>query len=54
MYRLLARHAEIRERRDQLKHPAYSKPELLAGGLWALTTYGPEFLRIIPPWIPIV
>jgi putative transposase len=32
MYRLLARHAEIRERRDQLKHPAYSKPELLAGG----------------------
>lgn len=30
MYRLLAEHTEVRERRDQLRHPAYSKPELLA------------------------
>jgi putative transposase len=30
MYRLLAEHAEVRERRDQLRHPAYTKPELLA------------------------
>jgi putative transposase len=30
MYRVLAEHAEVRERRDQLRHPAYSKPELLA------------------------
>ena len=31
MYRLLeARHGGIRERRDQLTHPAYAKPELLA------------------------
>jgi putative transposase len=31
MYRLLAaRHGGVRERRDQLTHPAYSKPELLA------------------------
>jgi len=31
MYRLLAeRHGEVRERRDQLTHPAYAKPELLA------------------------
>src|SRR5205814_5051031 len=31
MYRLLAaRHGGVRERRDQLVHPAYAKPELLA------------------------
>lgn len=30
MYRLLAAAKETRERRDQLVHPAYSKPELLA------------------------
>lgn len=30
MYRLLARHDEMRERRNQLRHPAYHKPELLA------------------------
>ena len=29
-YRILAAHAEVRERRDQLRHPAYAKPELLA------------------------
>ena len=32
MYRVLAEHAEVRERRDQLRHPAYAKPELLATG----------------------
>jgi putative transposase len=30
MYRLLAGHAEVRERRDQLRHPTYAAPELLA------------------------
>src|SRR2546427_585013 len=30
MYRLLAAHAELRERRDQLRHPVYAAPELLA------------------------
>jgi len=30
MYRLLAAHDEVRERRDQLRHPAYHKPQLLA------------------------
>jgi putative transposase len=31
MYRLLAaKHSGVRERRDQLTHPAYAKPELLA------------------------
>jgi putative transposase len=32
MYRILDDHAEVRERRDQLRHPVYSKPELLAEG----------------------
>ena len=30
MYRLLADAQEVRERRDQLRHPQYRKPELLA------------------------
>ncbi len=32
MYRLLDAGGEVRERRDQLTHPAYAKPELLAQG----------------------
>ena len=37
-YRLLAAHDEVRERRNQLRHPAYAAPELLATGpnqLWS-------------------
>jgi putative transposase len=30
MYRVLAENAEVRERRDQLRHPHYAPPELLA------------------------
>ena len=30
MYRLLEREEQVRERRNQLRHPAYKKPELLA------------------------
>jgi putative transposase len=30
MYRILAENHEVRERRDQLRHPSYQKPELLA------------------------
>ena len=32
MYRLLDGNNEVRERRDQLRHPVYTKPELLAEG----------------------
>jgi putative transposase len=32
MYRLLDDNNEVRERRDQLRHPVYTKPELLAEG----------------------
>ncbi|MDQ2945938.1 MAG: IS3 family transposase [Acidobacteriota bacterium] len=38
MYRLLAQAGETRERRDQLTHPTYQRPELLASGpnqLWS-------------------
>ena len=38
MYRVLAAHQEVRERRDQLRHPAYAAPDLLArrpNGLWS-------------------
>jgi putative transposase len=38
MYRVLHEHQEVRERRNQLRHPVYSKPELLATGpnqLWS-------------------
>lgn len=30
MYRILAEHGEVHERRNQLTHPPYAKPELLA------------------------
>jgi len=32
MYRILHDHREVRERRNQLRHPNYKKPELLATG----------------------
>ena len=38
MYRILEKHEEVRERRNQLSHPHYQKPELLAGApnqLWS-------------------
>lgn len=38
MYRILHANKQVRERRNQLRHPAYAKPELLATGpcqLWS-------------------
>ena len=32
MYRILAANQPVRERRNQLTHPSYVKPELLATG----------------------
>jgi len=32
MHRILAENGQVRERRNQLRHPAYKKPELLATG----------------------
>jgi len=48
MYRILREHGEVRERRNQLRHPQYKKPELLATGpnhvwSWDITKLkGPE------------
>ena len=33
MYRILRKHQQVKERRDQLRHPNYKKPELLAEGV---------------------
>ena len=41
MYRMLAASAEVRERRDQLRHPRYVAPQLLAT-LWVLTRIPPR------------
>ena len=32
MYRILAAHGEVKERRNQVRHPNHQKPELLAEG----------------------
>lgn len=32
MYRILSRDGEVRERRDQARHPVYARPELMATG----------------------
>ena len=32
MYRILHRHGDVKERRRQLRHPVYAKPELIADG----------------------
>ena len=32
MYRILQEHGEVMERRRQLRHPVYAKPELIAEG----------------------
>jgi putative transposase len=48
MYRWLAANGEVRERRDQLRHPNYAKPELLAtrpNELWSwdiTKLFGPQ------------
>lgn len=45
MYRILAANAEVRERRDQLRHPVYARPELLATGPRELFTWDITKLR---------
>lgn len=45
MYRILAANAEVRERRDQLRHPVYARPELLATGPRELMSWDITKLR---------
>lgn len=50
MYRILAAHDEVRERRNQLRHPHYKKPELLARGPNALWSWDITKLRGPQKW----
>jgi putative transposase len=47
MYRILRETNEVRERRDQLRHPAYTKPELLATGPNQVWTW--DITRLLGP-----
>jgi transposase InsO family protein len=53
MYRVLADAAEVRERRDQARHPSYAKPELVATApnqiwSWDITKLkGPDEVRVL-------
>jgi putative transposase len=52
MYRILHENDEVRERRNQLRHPAYSKPELLAtkpNQLWSWDTLAPALQVQVSP-----
>lgn len=50
MYRILAAHAEARERRDQARHPSYAAPELLAQAPNALWSWDITKLRGPAKW----
>jgi len=50
LYRLLAAADEVRERRDQARHPVYTKPELLATGPNQLWTWDITKLRGPEKW----
>jgi putative transposase len=51
MYRVLEEHREVRERRNQLRHPVYAKPELLATGPNQLWSWDITRLRGPATWI---
>jgi putative transposase len=51
MYRLLGAHGQVRERRDQLCHPAYRKPELLARGPNQVWSWDITKLRGPAKWV---
>lgn len=51
MYRILREHDELRERRDQLRHPAYARPELLAIGPKQLWSWDITKLRGPAKWM---
>ena len=50
MYRILDAHAEVRERRDQLRHPSYTKPELLTTQPNQLWSWDITKLKGPAPW----
>lgn len=50
MYRLLDQHDQVKERRRQLRHPAYAKPELLATAPNQLWTWDTTKLKGPAKW----
>ncbi len=50
MYRILADTGELRERRNQLRHPAYTRPELLATGPNQVWSWDITKLRAAAKW----
>jgi putative transposase len=50
MYRILEANQEVRERRDQRRHPAYRKPELLATGPNQVWSWDLTKLRAPEKW----
>jgi putative transposase len=51
MYRILASNDEVRERRDQLRHPHYAKPELMAEGPNQVWSWDITKLRGPAKWV---
>jgi putative transposase len=51
MYRILAEHQEVKERRNQRRHPTYIKPELLATGPNQLWSWDITQLRGPDKWL---
>jgi len=50
MYRYLAAEGQVRERRNQLRHPHYAKPELLATGPNQVWSWDLTKLRAVQKW----
>jgi putative transposase len=50
LYRILRTHDEVRERRNQLRHPAYTTPELLATAPRQLWSWDITKLKGAQPW----
>ena len=50
MYRYLAQEGQVRERRNQLRHPSYAKPELLARAPNQVWTWDLTKLRAEGKW----
>jgi len=50
MYRILDDAGQVRERRDQLRHPIYTKPELLASAPNPLWSWDITKLKVPAKW----
>jgi len=50
MYRILRSRGEVRERRNQLRHPRYARPELLATGPNQVWSWDITKLRAVQKW----